>query len=112
MCRSPLRKNKPDTHSYAWSSQMHDVRTCQWSTFSRRVPLSPGTYADQMFGNPDISYLATTNGRNPHRTFGIKQADRLFHTYVIGKTGTGKTTLLETIALQDMMHGRGVTVMD
>ena len=65
-----------------------------------------------MPGNPDISYFATTNGRNPHRTFGIKQADRLFHTYAIGKTGTGKTTLLETIALQDMMRGRGVTVID
>ncbi len=69
-------------------------------------------YADQMFGNPDISYFATTNGRSPHRTFGIKQADRLFHMYAIGKTGTGKTTLLETIALQDMVRGRGVTVID
>jgi len=62
--------------------------------------------------NPNISYFAITNGRNPHRTFGIKQADRLFHTYAIGKTGTGKTTLLETLALQDMMRGRGVAVID
>ncbi len=65
-----------------------------------------------MVGNQDISYFAITNARNPHRTFGIKQADRLFHTYAIGKTGTGKTTLLETIALQDMLCGRGVTVID
>ena len=65
-----------------------------------------------MPGNPDISYFAITNARLPHRTFGIKQADRLFHVYTIGKTGTGKTTLLETIALQDMMRGRGVTVID
>src|ERR1019366_391696 len=65
-----------------------------------------------MLGNPDISYFATTNGRLPHRTFGIKQTDRLFHTYAIGKTGTGKTTLLETIALQDMMRGGGVTGID
>jgi type IV secretory pathway TraG/TraD family ATPase VirD4 len=65
-----------------------------------------------MLGNPEISYFAITNGRHPHRTFGIKQADRLFHTYAIGKTGTGKTTFLETIALQDMMRGRGVTVID
>jgi hypothetical protein len=65
-----------------------------------------------MPGNPNISYFATTNARSPHRAFGIKQADRLFHTYAIGKTGTGKTTLLETLALQDMVHGRGVTVID
>jgi hypothetical protein len=65
-----------------------------------------------MTGNPEISYFATTNGRQPHRTFGIKQADRLSHVYVIGKTGTGKTTLLETLVIQDMACGRGVTVID
>jgi DNA helicase HerA-like ATPase len=65
-----------------------------------------------MLGNPDISYFATTNGRMPRRIFGIKQADRLFHTYTIGKTGAGKTTLLEAIAVQDMLHGRGVGVID
>uniref|UniRef100_E6Q5Q9 Type IV secretion system coupling protein TraD DNA-binding domain-containing protein n=1 Tax=mine drainage metagenome TaxID=410659 RepID=E6Q5Q9_9ZZZZ len=61
--------------------------------------------------NPDVSYFAVTNGRNP-RAFGIKQADRLLHIYAIGKTGAGKTTLLETLALQDMLRGRGVTVID
>lgn len=65
-----------------------------------------------MRSNPDVSYFGVTNGRQPRRTFGIKQADRLFHTYALGKTGTGKTTLLETLALQDMMRGRGVTVID
>lgn len=70
------------------------------------------TYAEWMPGNPEISYFAKTNGRLPHRTFGIRQADRIFHAYVIGKTGAGKTTLLETIALQDIRHGRGVAVID
>jgi hypothetical protein len=62
--------------------------------------------------NPDVSYFGVTNKRPPFRTFGIKQADRLFHMYVIGKTGTGKTTLLENIAIQDMLRGRGVGVID
>jgi len=65
-----------------------------------------------MPSNPDISYFGITNARRPHRVFGIRQADRLFHTYAIGKTGTGKTTFLETIALQDILHGRGVAVID
>jgi hypothetical protein len=65
-----------------------------------------------MLEHQTISYFATTNARFLHRTFGIKQADRLFHAYVIGKTGTGKTTLLETLAVQDMMSGRGVAVID
>ena len=62
--------------------------------------------------NPQISYFGTTNKRPPFRDFGIKQADRLFHLYAIGKTGTGKTTLLETLVRQDMLHGRGVAVID
>ena len=65
-----------------------------------------------MASNHDISYFAKTNARLPHRIFGIRQADRLFHTYVIGKTGVGKSTLLETIAAQDILAGRGIAVID
>lgn len=32
--------------------------------------------------------------------------------YAVGKTGTGKTTLLETLAVQDILAGRGVAVID
>lgn len=59
-----------------------------------------------------ITYLAKTNFRNQQKLFGIKQPDRLFHTYIIGKTGTGKTTLLETKILQDIKAGRGLTLID
>src|SRR5690348_4150291 len=65
-----------------------------------------------MARNEDISYFGKTNGRLPHQVFGIRQADRLFHTYVIGRTGVGKSTLLETIAAQDILMGRGVAVID
>jgi len=58
-----------------------------------------------------ISYFAVTNGRKKVR-FGIKDDDRLFHLYVIGKTGTGKSTLMETLAQQDIRHGAGVCVVD
>lgn len=61
---------------------------------------------------PDISYFAKTNTREPHKVFGIKQADRLFHLYAIGKTGTGKSTLLETLLRQDVEAGRGFALID
>lgn len=60
----------------------------------------------------DISLFARTNARRPYKEFGIFQADRLFHVYAIGKTGTGKSTLLETLALQDIRAGRGLCVID
>ena len=61
---------------------------------------------------PDISYFARTNARNQHRLFGIKQVDRLSHVYMIGKTGVGKSTLLETLALQDLSARRGFALID
>lgn len=61
---------------------------------------------------PDISYFARTNSRNDRRVFGIRQLDRLSHMYVIGKTGVGKSTLLETLAWQDFTAGRGFALVD
>jgi Helicase HerA, central domain len=62
--------------------------------------------------NPNISYFATTNGRQPHQPFGIYQADRMQHVYVLGKTGTGKSTLLHTLFMQDVVNGRGCILLD
>lgn len=66
-----------------------------------------------MVASPEsISFFAETNGRPPHKQFGIKQDDRFSHVYVIGRTGAGKTTLLETLALQDIQRGRKLCVID
>src|SRR5437667_5056811 len=59
-----------------------------------------------------ITALAETNFRNQRRRFGIKSADRRAHMYVIGKTGTGKSTLLESMIKQDMDAGDGFALFD
>jgi hypothetical protein len=59
-----------------------------------------------------VTYFARTTFRNQGRVFGIKPADRLLHLYAIGRTGTGKSTLLETLAVQDIRHGNGIAVID
>jgi Helicase HerA, central domain/TraM recognition site of TraD and TraG len=61
--------------------------------------------------NP-ITLIGRTNFRNQHKAFGIRQADRRTHMYIIGKTGTGKSTLLETMIRQDIEAGRGLAVFD
>ncbi len=61
--------------------------------------------------NP-ITLIGRTNYRNQGKTFGIRQADRRAHMYLIGKTGTGKSTLLETMIRQDIEVGRGVALFD
>ncbi len=63
--------------------------------------------------NPDqITYFAQTDARNRKVTFGIKDIDRTKHMYVIGKTGMGKSTLLENLAAQDIRNGNGFAFMD
>ena len=59
-----------------------------------------------------IAFFARTNFRNERRVFGIRRADRRAHMYIIGKTGTGKSTLLETLVRQDMEAGEGLAVLD
>ncbi len=60
----------------------------------------------------DITFFARTNFRNSRKLFGIRQVDRRAHMYVIGKTGTGKSTLMETMMLQDVAAGHGFGLLD
>ncbi|MBU0614317.1 type IV secretory system conjugative DNA transfer family protein, partial [Patescibacteria group bacterium] len=60
----------------------------------------------------DVIYFAKTNFRNEMNKFGIKTDDRRRHTYVIGKTGMGKTTLLENMFLSDIYAGHGCCYID
>jgi len=62
--------------------------------------------------NPDVTFFAESNFRNSKKPVGIYQADRLYHTYIIGKTGTGKTTMLRNMIQQDIRHLRGMTLLD
>nr|MDQ3018857.1 type IV secretion system DNA-binding domain-containing protein [bacterium] len=63
--------------------------------------------------NPNqINFFAKTNFRNRQVPFGIKVDDRRRHMYVIGKTGMGKTTMLENMVIQDIRNGNGVCFID
>ncbi len=62
--------------------------------------------------NTDINFFAKTNFRNREVPFGIKADDRRRHMYIIGKTGMGKTTLMENMVIQDIRNGHGVCFID
>lgn len=59
-----------------------------------------------------VTYFAETDTRGNHLKFGIKNADRTKHFYVIGKSGMGKSTLLENMAVQDIQNGHGLAFID
>lgn len=60
----------------------------------------------------DLTVLGRTDFRNSSEEFGIRMDDRMRHVYVIGKSGTGKSTLLENMVIDDINEGRGVIVVD
>lgn len=60
----------------------------------------------------EITHFAKTNFRNQEAVFGIKTDDRRRHLYAIGKTGMGKTNMLENLAIQDIQNGHGICFID
>ena len=59
-----------------------------------------------------ITFFGETDARNKRVKFGIKSKDRSKHVYVIGKTGMGKSTMLENMAVQDIQNGEGICFID
>ncbi len=64
------------------------------------------------FDPEKITFFAKTDARGKEMPFGIKAKDRQRHMYVIGKTGMGKSTLLENMAVQDIQNGEGMAFID
>ncbi len=60
----------------------------------------------------DVTIMGKTKFRGGEHFFGVKTVDRRRHLYIIGKTGMGKSTLLENMVYSDIHDGRGVAVID
>ena len=59
-----------------------------------------------------LTFLGRTTFRNKQRLFGIHDADRRHHIYLVGQTGTGKSTLLEALIRQDLVNGKGFALIE
>jgi hypothetical protein len=60
----------------------------------------------------ELTVLGLTDFRNQAEEFGIKLNDRKRHIYIIGKSGVGKSTLLENMIIDDVLENRGIIVVD
>jgi hypothetical protein len=70
------------------------------------LPLRPNT------PDKDFTVLGETNFRNIYTEFGIKRDDRRRHIYIVGKSGVGKSVLIENMAINDVYKGSGVIIVD
>lgn len=60
----------------------------------------------------NINFFGATEFKNQQTIFGIKDADRRKHVYIMGKTGAGKSTLIANMAIDDIRKGRGIGIID
>lgn len=60
----------------------------------------------------DVNFFAKAEYKNADSIFGAKSKDRRKHMYIIGKTGSGKSTLIANMAIDDIRRGRGVGIID
>ncbi|ORT47648.1 type IV secretory system conjugative DNA transfer family protein [Frankia sp. KB5] len=75
---------------------------------ARQLPPAPGMPR----GGRGASVVATSNYPGMQRPLALLTEDRLRHEWVVGPTGTGKSTLLGNQILQDIAARRGVVVVD
>lgn len=88
-----------------------ETPTIVWS--HNKVAEPPSNLPTIDNSNPDdLTVFAKTNFRELENVFGIKTEDRSKHVYIVGKTGMGKTSLLQNMVIDDMKKGRGVAVVD
>jgi len=59
-----------------------------------------------------VNFFGKTIFHNKDTIFGIKDIDRRRHVWAIGKTGTGKSTLIANMAIDDLKKDRGIAVID
>lgn len=60
----------------------------------------------------DVSYFGLTTHRQKFVRFGIRQTDRMLHSYILGQTGAGKLTVMEALALGDLAFDCGFALID
>ena len=60
----------------------------------------------------DVIAIGKTTSHASGIKFGIKRADRCQHAYIVGQTGTGKSTLIKNMAIQDIREGHGIALID
>jgi hypothetical protein len=75
-----------------------------------RPPL--GLPTSENMAEKDLVKFGITNYRSQKIPFGLKTADKARHLYIVGKSGSGKSKLLELLGYSDIVNGRGFALLD
>jgi len=103
----------PAELSLIWHAPTESLRTAQLRTNEfREFEPPPRHQLPSLGGNPNLAVLGRAAFRERRETFGMLHEDRFRHLYLVGQTGTGKSTLLLNLAAADIAAGRSVVLLD
>lgn len=81
-------------------------------TTSKRAPAPDFLPREGVVDPKEVTFFGQTNHRNELIKFGIKRLDRRRHLYIVGKTGSGKSKLMEMLIVADILAGHGCCFLD
>jgi len=89
------------------------IRNISWgATLTGEAPENLPIATENEDEKKRINFFARTEFKNKTTTFGVKKEDRRKHLYIMGKTGTGKSTMIANMAINDMKNDEGMAVID
>lgn len=95
------------------SEKLAKIHNLSWhKTILSEPPESLPVATSDDTENAKVNFFARTEYKNRMTTFGIKEVDRRKHMYIIGKTGSGKSTLIANLAINDMRNRKGLCIVD
>ena len=96
-------------------NSFESIRLIDWGkTLLSEAPehLPVAELITEEYEKKEHNFFAKTEWRNHEAIFGINRSDRRRHLYLIGKTGTGKSTLIGNMAINDIRNGEGIALID
>ncbi|MEI6118830.1 MAG: DUF87 domain-containing protein [bacterium] len=81
-------------------------------TLYRKLPYPTNLPTSKNTDSKELTIIGNTDYRGDKILFGIKEEDKFRHMYIVGKTGTGKSTFMENLLKSDMAAGNGLALLD
>lgn len=92
-------------------TQQHFTKALDYAVY-RKLPYPYPLPTEQNTKKDEFTVIGTTDYRNDKIDFWMIEEDKFRHMYIVGKTGTGKSTFLSNLIANDIKNGKGIGLLD
>ncbi|NBX86509.1 MAG: DUF87 domain-containing protein [Proteobacteria bacterium] len=112
MLRQPRKVLELSTAEVATLFHLPDPKATGHMLYVRSRKAEPPANLPTEAKGKEVCLFGETNYRNKRMRFGFLRGDRRRHLYIIGKSGSGKSKMMELLIKSDVLGGHGVCVLD